>query len=522
MNVMPQGPSLQPASAIGQDPARGVATWGPALAALGLLLALVLGVLFQVEVLAAVSIWSTSTAYNHCWLVLPVALWLVWIRRDRLQGLAPAPMPAAAALALLPAAAWFAAERLGIMEGRQLAVIGLVWCCCLGILGWRVCRAMAPALAYLVFLVPFGAFLTPMLQDITAWMIDVLLDIVGIPHFVDHLIIEIPEGTFLVAEACAGLRFLIAAIAFGALYAVVMFRSPGRRLIVFALSIIVPIIANGFRAFGIVLLGHLLGSAQAGAADHVLYGWIFFSIVILLLILVGMPFREDLEAEPPPPQAGHAAIPAPGAAALALAGAAVLAVAAAGPVAAAGLQGGGLGTPPAAALSVLQLRPPASCVPDGPRLRCRIGDATMLASATLYAFPPRVSWAAIGTARARALGTVGEHDTGFVMGPPGGELWRASLRHDRDDPRAIAIGLWRQGAPDGGGLRSRIDQAVASLRGDGGAPVMVVVEVTPAPGTAPALTHGSRPQGEVLQAIIAEQGAAMAALAAERSRTRTR
>ena len=517
MNVMPHGPSLEP---VGPAEARAVAwqvAWRPALAVLGLALAVMVGVLFRTETAAAIGVWSTSTAYNHCWLVLPVAVWLAWSRRDRLEGLAPAPMPAAALVALAPAAAWFAAERMGIMEGRQLALIGLVWTCCLGILGWRVCRAIAPALLYLVFLVPFGAFVTPVLQDITAWMIDVLLDVFGIPHFVDHLIIEIPEGTFLVAEACAGLRFLIAAIAFGTLYAFVMFRSPGRRLVVFALSIAVPIIANGLRAFGIVLLGHFLGSAEAGAADHVLYGWIFFSIVILLLILAGMPFREDLD-EPAPPDARHGPVLPPRPVPLVLAGAAMLAVTAAGPAAAALLQGTGIGGTPAPRESAVPLQPLAACRPEGTGLACRLGDQAMRVTATLLTFPPRAGWGAIGPARARALGAVDEYDTRFVMGPPGGEIWRANLRHDREDPRAIAIGLWRQGAPDGGGLRSRIDQALASLRGDGGAPVMVVVEVTAAPGSAPAAMPGSRPQGEVLQAVVAEQGAALAAMAARASR----
>ena len=54
-----------------------------------------------------------------------------------------------------------------------------------------------------------------------------------------------------------------------------------------------PVIANGFRGLGIVVLGHLLGSAQAAATDHILYGWIFFAIVILALAAAGLPFRQD-------------------------------------------------------------------------------------------------------------------------------------------------------------------------------------------------------------------------------------
>ncbi|MBY0334002.1 MAG: exosortase, partial [Acetobacteraceae bacterium] len=305
------GAQAAPAPAgMAASPAGPAASWAPALAVLGLGLAVMFGIVFREETLAAVTVWDASTAYNHCWLVLPVAIWLGWTRRDRLRGLAPAPLPLAALLGLAPALAWFAAERLGIMEGRQLAVMGLTWVLFLAVLGWPVFRALAAPLAYLVFLVPFGEFVTPALQDITAWMIDVLLDIWGIPHFVDHLIIEIPAGTFLVAEACAGLRFLIAAIAFGALYALVMFRSPGRRLVVMVLAVVVPIIANGIRAFGIVVVGHTLGNAEAAAADHVIYGWVFFSIVILLLILVGLPFREDLDDAAR--AGGHAPAAAPG------------------------------------------------------------------------------------------------------------------------------------------------------------------------------------------------------------------
>lgn len=255
---------------------------------------LLLSTLFHIEIRAALGIWSSSTAYGHCWLVLPIALWLGWVRRDRLVGEQASP----SWLGLLAAAgaglAWLLAQRLGLMEGRQLAAMGLVFAWFLGIFGLRLTRAFAVPLAYLVFLVPFGAFLVPLLQRVTAWLIVTGLSLLGIPHFADALIIEIPAGVFHVAEACAGLRFLIASLAFGALYAGVMFRSPGRRVAVLALALIVPVVANGLRALGIVVLGHHLGSAEAAAADHLIYGWVFFSVVILLLIAAGLPFREDV------------------------------------------------------------------------------------------------------------------------------------------------------------------------------------------------------------------------------------
>ena len=97
----------------------------------------------------------------------------------------------------------------------------------------------------------------------------------------------------------------------------VIYRSWRRRALFIAISLVVPVIANGFRALGIVSLGYLLGSAQAAATDHVLYGWLFFSIVILLLVVLGLPFREDdkppIRAIPepldlPPPHSGWPAM----------------------------------------------------------------------------------------------------------------------------------------------------------------------------------------------------------------------
>ena len=253
---------------------------------------------------------TSSTAYNHCFLVIPIALYLLWDRRFDLVGIAPRPTPAVLLLGLPLALIWLVAERLGIMEGRQLV-------------GTQLCRAAVPggagqaavvghgrAAAVSVFPCAVREFLTPRLQDITTWFIRHGLDILGVPAYIDGYIIEIPQGTFFVAQACAGLRFLIASIAFGCLYALMMYRSPVRRGVFILVSIIVPIIANGFRGLGIVYLGYLLDSAQAAAADHIIYGWIFFSFVILVLIALGLPFRQDhisTRSAAPADEAGGAA-----------------------------------------------------------------------------------------------------------------------------------------------------------------------------------------------------------------------
>lgn len=265
--------------------------WVPA-AILIALAAVVVGFAFSHDILGAVRVWIASTAYNHCFLVLPLIGYLLWERRSLFSVVSPSPRFWPLVAIPLLSAVWLVSAVLDLNEGRQLAVVAMFEIVLLAILGVRAFRLLlAPAL-FLFFLVPSGAFLVPILQKITANITVYGLHLVNIPVYSDGMMIEIPEGRFEIAEACAGLRFLIASIVFGCFFSVTMYDSFIRRALFIVLSAIVPVGANGLRALGIITLAHIDGSAAAIEADHILYGWIFFSLVILLLIAVGMVFVD--------------------------------------------------------------------------------------------------------------------------------------------------------------------------------------------------------------------------------------
>lgn len=274
-----------------------------------------LGALFPAEIVGAYRVWTGSTAFSHCFLILPLALYLVWDRRGNLAHVAPRPTWWALPLMPILSGLWLVAAVLGVLELQQLVLLSMAELLLLVVLGRRIFLMLLGPFLYLFLLVPTGEFLVPTLQDFTARFVVSSLHLAGVPVFSDGILIQIPEGDFMVAEACAGLRFLIASIAFGTFFALIVYRSWKRRLCFVAISLIVPIVANGIRAFGIVYLAHVANDVIAVEADHVIYGWGFFGVVMLALIAIGLRFADDRGAPARPAAAPPPAAP-PGALAL--------------------------------------------------------------------------------------------------------------------------------------------------------------------------------------------------------------
>jgi len=188
--------------------------------------------------------------------------------------------------------AWLLGDLATVNSVKQLAMTALIVLAIPAVFGLQVAQAIAFPLAFLFFAVPVGEFLLPQLMSWTADFTVLALQATGIPVFREGNQFTIPSGSWSVVEACSGVRYLIASFMVGSLFAYLNYRSPRRRLIFAALSLAVPIVANWIRAYLIVLLGHLSYNKVAVDADHLIYGWLFFGLVIGIMYAIGMVWAE--------------------------------------------------------------------------------------------------------------------------------------------------------------------------------------------------------------------------------------
>ncbi|MCA9419818.1 MAG: exosortase A, partial [Nitrospira sp.] len=261
---------------------------------LGLLLiawAALLGLYFPTA-FSLVETWSRSDTYGHGFLILPMSGYLVWRERHRLTNLVPRANSWALLLLGGAAGVWLLGRVISVMVVQQLAwvtmVAGMVW----AVAGTKVTTVLLFPLAFLFFAIPVGADLVPPLQDFTAFFAVNALKVSGIPVFWEGRYFMTPSGSWHVAEACAGIRSLISGATLGVFFAGVVYRSWTRRVVFVLATILVLILANGMRAYGIALFGFLVDHELAAGVDHLLGGWAFFSVVMFLLFWVGMAMRE--------------------------------------------------------------------------------------------------------------------------------------------------------------------------------------------------------------------------------------
>lgn len=261
------------------------------LAVTGLVLSITL-VLFWQTVWLIGNTWYSSRTFSHGFLIVPIFLYLLWIRRERLVGVVPEPKYSLLPILAMVTLIWLLGNLADVRVVQELALVAMLETMTWILLGTAVVRALWFPLAFLFFAVPFGEAAIGPLQDFTAHFAVTALKISRVPVILENRTIWVPSGPWVVAEACSGIRYLISSLVLGLVYASLVYRSRKRRVVFVVASVVVPVIANGLRAYGIILLAYLTDNRLAVGVDHIIYGWIFFTLVQFLLFTVGLRWRE--------------------------------------------------------------------------------------------------------------------------------------------------------------------------------------------------------------------------------------
>ncbi len=259
--------------------------WQRHLGALSLLSVAILAIFWR-DAADMAGIWWHSSTFTHCLLMVPMIGWLVSQRTQLLRSLTPAFWWPALVWMAGAGLVWLVGEAAGVGLFRQLGLVLMLQGAVAATLGEKLVRGLLFPLGYALLLVPFGEELVPLLQAFTAHISVILLHLSGISAEMEGVFITTPAGFFEVAEECSGVNFLIAMLAYAVFAAHLCFKSWTRRIVFVVAALATTILANALRAYGTMVAAEIWGIEAAGGIDHIFYGWIFFGLVIVLVMLV--------------------------------------------------------------------------------------------------------------------------------------------------------------------------------------------------------------------------------------------
>jgi exosortase B len=253
------------------------------------------------------TVWR-SDEQGHGPIIIAVACWLIWHRRERFAEALKQSRPAG-----WGGWVWLAVGILLYIAGRmqQLVMIQMFSLIpmLVGVLavnyGWAFVRIAGFPIFFLIFAVPLpGAFvdtLTAPLKQAVSWTAEQILYAVGYPISRTGVVLIVGPFQLLVADACAGLNSMFTLEALGLLYMNLVGHTNKLRNVLLAILIVpMSFTANVIRVMTLVLVTFHFGDEAGQGVVHGAAGMILFLVALVLMLmldsLLGLFFKKEQPA----------------------------------------------------------------------------------------------------------------------------------------------------------------------------------------------------------------------------------
>jgi exosortase len=251
-----------------------------------------------------VSDWANDDNYSHGFLIIPLAAYFIWERRNKLLTTPPKP-----SLLGLPVVLFGLATLVAGLLGAEfflsrVSVLFVLAGSVLFLLGWEHLRILAFPIAFLVLMIPIPAIVFNQiafpLQLFASRFGVAVMELFAVPVLREGNVITLANTTLEVAEACSGIRSLISLLTLGIVYGYFTDSRPWVRVLIAASTVPIAIFANGMRVAGTGVLAHKYGVEAAMGFFHTFSGWIVFVAAFVMLFVAVSAIRR-LAPEPLPP-----------------------------------------------------------------------------------------------------------------------------------------------------------------------------------------------------------------------------
>ena len=246
--------------------------------------------LYRQVVVKLVMDWYNDDNYSHGFLIVPLALYFVWERREKLRKI-PVTPSAWGLVFVLGSVVVLVAGILGSeLFLTRISILGTVVGVILFLFGWAHLRALAFPVAFLLLMIPIPAILFNQiafpLQLLASQFGESAMGLANVPVLREGNVLILANTTLEVAEACSGIRSLVSLLTLAIVFGYFSDPRGWVRTLLTLSAIPVAIVTNGFRVAGTGIAAHRFGAAAAEGFFHEFSGWLVFVSAFMLMLAV--------------------------------------------------------------------------------------------------------------------------------------------------------------------------------------------------------------------------------------------
>lgn len=261
--------------------------------------------LFRDVVIKLVSDWATDDNYSHGFLIVPLALYLAWERRQQLITARPQPSVFGLVVVLGSIATLIAGILGAELFLSRVAIVGVIAGTIVFALGWQHLRVLAFPVAFLLLMIPIPAIIFNQiafpLQLFASQFGETALNAFSIPVLREGNVMILANTTLEVAEACSGIRSLVSLLTLGIVYGYFTDPRGWVRWSITLATVPIAIVANGLRVAGTGIAAHYYGPEAATGFFHTFSGWLVFVVAFGLLFVLMAILQAAVPRRAPEP-----------------------------------------------------------------------------------------------------------------------------------------------------------------------------------------------------------------------------
>jgi exosortase len=234
--------------------------------------------------------WYHDDNYSHGFLIIPIAAYFAWERRERLKTAAVN----SSVFGLVVVVGSIVMLLAGILGSElfltRVSIVGALAGSVLFMFGWRHLRILAFPIAFLLLMIPIPAIIFNQiafpLQLLASRFGEAAMGMADVPVLREGNVLILANTTLEVAEACSGIRSLVSLLTLAIVLGYFSDRRLWVRTAVALSSIPVAVITNGFRVAGTGIAAHRFGPAAAEGFFHEFSGWLVFVAAFALTLAI--------------------------------------------------------------------------------------------------------------------------------------------------------------------------------------------------------------------------------------------